>query len=131
LCTSKGFTLIELLIALLFFPIILSFLTIILAIVAKSDISNYQRQNLIGILQMRQFLALSENIEINENKLCMLYNNSTSCFYEQTERLIKTPGTEIYLIHVSSITFSKNEKNIEITFDEGQGSIKRVVAYQK
>lgn len=129
--TSKGFTLIELLIALLFFPAIISFLTIIFAIVAESDISNYQRQNLIGILQMRQFFALSENIEINENRLCMLYNNSTSCFYEQTERLIKTPGTEIYLIHVSSVSFSKNENNFEITFDEGQGSIKRVVAYQK
>lgn len=122
---------IELLFALLFFPIILTFLTIILANLVETDMSTYQRQNSIGILQLRQFLALSENIEIKENKLCMLYNNNTCCFYEQTNRLIKTPGTEIYLINVSSILFSKNGNNVEINFDEGQGIVKRVVAYQK
>ena len=122
---------IELLVALLFFPLILTFLTVILANLVETDMSTYQRQNSIGILQLRQFLALSENIEIKENKLCMLYNNNTFCFYEQTNRLIKTPGTEIYLINVSSILFSKNGNNVEITFDEGQGMVKRVVAYQK
>ncbi len=119
------------LIAMLFLPIILTLLTVILEVLVNSDISTYQRQNMIGILQLRQFLALSEKIEIKDNKLCVLFNNSVSCFYELTNRLIKTPGTEIYLIHVSSIQFSKNENNVEITFNEGQGLIKRVVAYQK
>lgn len=129
--TSKGFTLIELLIALLFFPMILNFSIVILANFTETDMTTYQRQNVIGILQLRQFLALSENIEIIENKLCMLYNSNTCCFYEQSDRLIKTPGTEIYLINVSSISFTMNEKNVEITFNEGQGLIKRVIAYQK
>lgn len=102
---QNGYTLIELLICLslsvLLSPIVIKLLQYQL----RFPNQNVVRQNQLGILQLRRYLSLGINHEIDDDRVCMNYQDEEFCFYQYESNLIGTPGTQFFLIEVEDISF--------------------------
>lgn len=115
MCSRKGFTLIELSLALMIFSTsLMLWLLLFQTFQQKSNI--VIRQNNIGLIQLRRIISLGKDFEVYDSELCMNFNDENVCFYEVNQRLIQTPGTQIYLLEVENIEFSKREGYIFMSY---------------
>ncbi len=64
-----------------------------------------ERQNFLGIIQLRRSLSLGVNIKVESAHVCMTYNDDEMCFEEYDSNLIAFPGTQYFMIDVSDIEF--------------------------
>ena len=74
------------------------------------------RQNNIGLIQLRRMISLGKDFEVYDSELCMNYNDELVCFYEVNQRLIQTPGTQIYLLEIEDLEFNKLEGYIFMSY---------------
>lgn len=114
---KQGFSVIEVLIAtsilLLFSPMFISTLRFI----QKYPISFTERQNNLGIIQLRRSLSLGINHIVEYDSICMDYKGETMCFEQHETNLIAYPGTQYYLVDVDSLNFEISEGWICIYFE--------------
>lgn len=64
-----------------------------------------ERQNFIGIIQLRRSLSLGVKHKISYDEVCMIYNDEEMCFEQFETNLIAYPGTQYFLVQVEDINF--------------------------
>ena len=114
---KKGYTLIEVIISIT----ILAFISPLFIFVIKQMVnfsSNItQRQNFIGIIQLRRSLSLGVKHIIESDQICMTYNDDLMCFEQYESNLIAYPGTQYFLVKVDDINFFNDEGWIMLEFE--------------
>lgn len=114
---KKGYTLIEVIISVT----ILSFISPLFIFVIKQMVNfssnNTQRQNFIGIIQLRRSLSLGVKHIIESDQICMTYNDDLMCFEQYESNLIAYPGTQYFLVKVNDINFFKDDEWIMLEFE--------------
>lgn len=114
---KKGYTLIEVIISIT----ILSFISPLFIFVIKQMVNfssnNTQRQNFIGIIQLRRSLSLGVKHIIESDQICMTYNDDLMCFEQYESNLIAYPGTQYFLVKVNDINFFKDDEWIMLEFE--------------
>lgn len=80
------------------------------------DSNTVQRQNRIGLIQLRRMLSLGRNHTVRGDETCMDYQAEETCFYLTNGRLIQTPGTQIYLIELEDIEFELEDRILSMTY---------------
>ena len=112
--TKNGFTLIEALLGLLITSIVsllcVVFLQTALYIVGFEPLHQEQ----MAILQLRQILACSQDIQVESSKLRMIYQHDEIQIEQDKDRLVKLDGYEILMEGVDHIHFEKENENIYI-----------------
>ena len=111
---KNGFTLIEALFGLLITSIVsllcVTFLQTALYIVSFEPLHQEQ----MAILQLRQILACSQDIQVEPSKLRMIYQHDEIQIEQDKDRLVKRDGYEILMEGVDHIHFEKENENIYI-----------------
>ena len=111
---KNGFTLIEALLGLLITSIVsllcVVFLQTALYIVGFEPLHQEQ----MAILQLRQILACSQDIQVESSKLRMIYQHDEIQIEQDKDRLVKLDGYEILMEGVDHIHFEKENENIYI-----------------
>lgn len=114
---KKGYTLIEVIISIT----ILAFISPLFISVFKQMVNfssnNTQRQNFIGIIQLRRSLSLGVKHIIESDQICMTYNDDLMCFEQYESNLIAYPGTQYFLVKVDDINFFNDEGWIMLEFE--------------
>ena len=114
---KRGYTLIEVLISITILIFVSPMFISLITYIQKYPNHSVERQNHIGIIQLRRMLSLGIDITLNENEVCMIYNDTNMCFEEYDSNLIATPGTQYFLISVSNILFEIKDEWLVINFD--------------
>ena len=102
---KTGFTLIETLIALNVIAISLLLLNSSLTVLNKTDRKMYKSLDEIGINQLRLLLALSKDLKADIDKLTFKYKNEEMKLKQYKDKLILTPGYQVFLGNINSVYF--------------------------
>jgi prepilin-type N-terminal cleavage/methylation domain-containing protein len=112
----KAFTLIESVLALAIFTTSLVLIYHAFTILKYVDSNGIERQNFLGILELRRQISLGHSFSIKRDELCMDYQAEESCFYLSNHKLIQSPGTIIYLIALEDLSWNQDKQNIYIEY---------------
>lgn len=113
---NRGYLLVESVLALFICILVLSLGLACL----KLSLPNYNSKRYENLLVGQTFLFLQQelNVGINEvingNSLCYMKFGENFCFELKYDKLIKTPGSDIYLLNVNDIYFYDNENFITV-----------------
>jgi len=102
---QNGFTMIELMLCLALSALLSPIVVKLLQFQIKFPDQNTIRQNQLGILQLRRYLSLGINHEINDDRICMNFKDEDFCFYQHENSLIGSPGTQFFLLDVLRYRF--------------------------
>jgi hypothetical protein len=64
-----------------------------------------ERQNNIGLIQLRRLISLGHSHRITQQSLCMNYRDEETCFELYQDKLRQYPGTQFYLIGIDDLSF--------------------------
>lgn len=112
----KGFTLIETIISVSILVYISPLFLMIIDNMSHYDYQITERQNFIGIIQLRRSLSLGVNHSINQNEVCMIYNDENMCFEQFENNLIAYPGTQYFLVKVHDVNFEMIDNWLVINY---------------
>ncbi len=73
-------------------------------------------QNQMAILQLRQILALSHDIHIEDNQLKMIYGHSEIVLMQDKNRLIQRDGYVIWMEGIDDVYFKEVDDEIFIQY---------------
>lgn len=119
---KHGFTLIEAILGLFF-----SSLVLILILMISQSFYRFKEntptfdQNKIGLIQLQNELTLSHNFELNDSGICYEKFENNYCLQFDKDRLVKTPGYEIFLINIKEGRFVLEAQKLHLltsTFTE-------------
>jgi len=106
---QQGFTLLEMLVSFLGYCLCLivaiECIKICLIFVYSSSLTALD----IAILQLKWNLSTANYIYLESSTLCYQINRKNFCFSNQNDRLIKSPGHEIYLSNIKDVVFEFNQ----------------------
>ena len=71
-----------------------------------------------SVLQLRQELALCQSVEVEENQLHVISNHEERIYQWDKNRLVKTPGYEIFMEGVRNGKFYQKDQKIYIQIEE-------------
>jgi len=80
------------------------------------SVQTTERQNFIGIIQLRRSLSLGIKHDINHDEVCMVYNDENMCFEQFESNLIAYPGTQYFLVKVDNVSFEIIEDWLVINY---------------
>ena len=114
----NGFLLIESLLALLVSSVVsllvIAFLQMSVVFIQIKDTS----QTEFAILQLRQELALCQSVVVCDNELHVIMNHEEKIYKFDSQRLIKTPGYEIFIEGIQKGKFYEENQKIYIEIDK-------------
>jgi hypothetical protein len=84
---------------------------------------NASVQNELGVLQLRQTAAISD-VVCQSEKLEIVRNHESFTFFFDRNRLVKTPGYEIYLEGIEGGRFVCEGQDIYLETDEGTWQVR-------
>lgn len=113
---KSGFTLIETLISLMISTLVIFGFLRLFETLERFNDTLVERQNALGILQLRQVLSLGQDFEVLGDEICMEYQTTQTCFYETNNHLIQVPGPQIFLIEISDLEFSNTQNILSISY---------------
>ena len=125
----SGFTLIELLIAVNLAMLLLNLMLMSLTVIQKNDAQIDLRQNLNGITQLRQKLALCRIKNVSNKVVTCLFNQTEYTFSLEKNRLIMSPGYVVYFEKIENASFEKRKQGLAIRFTVQGEEINAVLAY--
>ncbi len=99
---TYGRTLIALLITLSILPLALSIFNLVANLKPDYNLVN----NELALLDLRRILLIAYDLKINDYNLEFTYHNETYNLYYVNDKLILTPGTQIYLNDIKEACFS-------------------------
>ncbi len=124
----NGFTMIEALFG-LFTTGIVAFLCMILMQCYLTFIRlDLNKQNQFAILQLRQVLSLAESKKVENNYLTCILNHEQYEFYFDRNRLVATPGYEIWMENIDDAYFRREDNEIYLYFQQDNKMYKFEVA---
>lgn len=108
----NGFTLIECLLALMICAIVSFCGMVFLESCAKIVTIQPYQQNQFTILQLRQMCSVAHNLKVEDGKLSMVYERQLIELSYHNHRLVQRDGYVIWMEHLDSAHFEKEEKDI-------------------
>lgn len=115
--TQSGYTLIETLLGLVLSIFILTYFLDVIQVLSNYPNRLVERQNQIGLTQLRQTISLGKDHHLEGEALCMNYQAETTCFEFNNGYLYQYPGTQVYLINLTSIRFILDSKLIKLEYE--------------
>lgn len=112
----KAFTLIESLLSLAVVSITLSIFLNAYQLLKDIHHDSVDRQNFLGLMELRRIIAMGHTFSIHHDELCMDYQADESCFYLSHQKLIQSPGTIIYMIDLEDLYFSRDEGSLYLNY---------------
>lgn len=76
-----------------------------------------ERQNNLGIIQLRRSLSLGINHIVEFDSICMNFKGDSMCFEQDETNLIAYPGTQYFLVNINSLNFETSNGWITIFFE--------------
>lgn len=128
--TRKAYTLIEVSIALLIVNTCVLLWIYLFNSLDHFEAKIVERENRIGLVQLRRMIALGKDYDVQLSELCMNFRDDDTCFYEVNNRLIQTPGTQIYLLNVSYVEFSEKDQIITMTYEMNEEIYEEIIGYR-
>ena len=117
----NGFTMMEALLSLMITSIILMCFVIFAQTCLKMTQFDAMHQEQMAIIQLRQILALSKDIEVRSDCLEMIYRHEKISIVQDKNRLIKKNGYEILMENINHVSFQEIENEIFMEWEkEGQ-----------
>jgi competence protein ComGF len=98
MCSKKAYTLIETLLVIMMLPFLLSLTFSLLRLLTKYEYDFTERQNFIGIIQVRKRIAIGSEISLKDQRLQMMYQNQSIEIFCYEDKLIEYDGYMEYLI---------------------------------
>lgn len=74
------------------------------------------QQEQMAVIQLREILSLSKNIEVEQNKLTMNYKHESIWIGQDKNRLVKKEGYEILMEGVDYVAFFKEKEEIYLSY---------------
>lgn len=112
----RGFTLIELLIALNLSMLLIHLMVFALSSLRFPSPQIDLRQNMNGIYQLRQRLALCRVKKVENQRITCTFNHKEHELQFEDDRLIMRPGYVVYLEKIEAGFFEEKNTIIHITF---------------
>ncbi len=109
---TYGRTLMALLITLTILPLAISIFSFVANIKPNYNLSN----NELALIDLRRRLLIAYDLNIEENRLEFINNGETNYLYYVNDKLILSPGTQIYLNDVKDVYFSKENGVIYLNY---------------
>lgn len=125
---KRGFTLIEAMCTLFLSSLVMFLIIIMLQFIRISqDHLHYFDQNKIGLIQLQNELTLASDFNQINNEICYEKFDAEYCLKIDRNRLVKTPGYEIFLINIEDGRLSL--KNDSIFFSSSKLKQKFKILY--
>lgn len=125
---NKGFTLIETILGLLVVSISVLLISGYLQLVSKVDYDFHYGEDEVSVRQLRLIYVLSSSITIDSQQVCFDYMNNELCLYQKDDKLILTPGYQVFIKDLNSISFYHNDNCLYLQYQhKNQMEEKRVI----
>jgi hypothetical protein len=112
----RGFTLIELLIALNLSMVVIHLMVFALSSLRYPSSQIDVRQNLNGVYQLRQRLALCRVKKVERRNMFCTFDHQEHELRFEDDRLVMRPGYVVYLENLEAGFFEEQDKVIHVTF---------------
>lgn len=127
--TSKASTLIEVLIVLLVGPLLMSTALSILNLLSHYDYQITERQNFIGLIQLRKRVALGSQIKISKDRLLMNYRNNELELICDVDILYETKGYMEYLTGLDQCSWETDKGLIYLEYSYKQNPVRVFIGH--
>lgn len=124
-----GFTLIETLIALFVFTLCINLALGLFNVMKRHPLTTDHLQDLNGLRQLTQYLALACDVEIAHDRLNYRYRDQKFTLSLVNNNLIIQPGTNILLLDLDKIEFASEGDQIIMSYRRNETIRKRVIRY--
>ncbi|NTW95060.1 MAG: prepilin-type N-terminal cleavage/methylation domain-containing protein [Erysipelotrichaceae bacterium] len=129
--TRKAYTLIETMLVILLLPIVLALTYTFLRVLHRYDYGLTERQNFLGILQLRKRIAVGSDIVIKGDSLTMTYNNQNIELLCQNERLIEVEGYMEYLLEIDDCEWKTSDNYLSLSYTFKENTYDIFIGYLK
>jgi len=117
MCSKKAYTLIETLLVIMMLPFLLSLTYSLLRLLTKYEYEFTERQNFIGIIQVRKRIALGSEISLKDQRLQLTFQNQIIEIFCSEDKLIEFDGYMEYLIGLDQCELMIDEGRINLKYE--------------
>ena len=115
---KNGFTMIDALLSLLVFSIVTLCILVFLQTCLKMLNMDMLQQEQMAVIQLREILSLSKDIEVQSHELTMNYKHESIWIGQDKDRLVKKEGYEILMEGVKNVAFYKRDEEIFLSYSK-------------
>lgn len=120
----NGFTMIEALFGLMTTGIVAFLCMILMQCFLTFTHLDLNKQNQFAILQLRQVLSVADSIKTDTNSLTCILNHEEVEFYFDRNRLVQSPGYEIWMENIDEAYFIKEEDGFYLFYRQDNKTYK-------
>lgn len=120
----NGFTMIEALFGLLTTGIVAFLCMTLMQCYVTFIRLDLNKQNQFAILQIRQVLSVAESVKVENNQLSYILNHEEFEFYFDRNRLVTSPGYEIWMENIEDAYFTSEEDEIYLFYRQDHKTYK-------
>ena len=125
---NKGFTLIEAILGLLIVSIAILMISGYLQLVHKVDYELYYGEDEVSTRQLRLIYVLSSFVNVSDQQVCFAYLNGELCLYQKDDKLILTPGYQVFMKDLKAINFQYYDNCLYLNYQhKNQAETRRVI----
>lgn len=117
---KNGFTMIDALLSLLVFSIVTLCMLVFLQTSLKMLNMDMLQQEQMAVIQLREILSLSKDIEVQSHELTMNYKHESIWIGQDKDRLVKKEGYEILIEGVKNVAFYQQEEEIFLSYSKAE-----------
>ena len=115
---KNGFTMIDALLSLLVFSIVTLCILVFLQTCLKILNMDMLQQEQMAVIQLREILSLSKDIEVQSHELTMNYKHESIWIGQDKDRLVKKEGYEILMEGVKNVAFYQQDEEIFLSYSK-------------
>lgn len=115
---KNGFTMIDALLSLLVFSIVTLCMLVFLQTCLKILNMDMLQQEQMAVIQLREILSLSKDIEVQSHELTMNYKHESIWIGQDKDRLVKKEGYEILMEGVKNVVFYQQDEEIFLSYSK-------------
>lgn len=115
---KNGFTMIDALLSLLVFSIVTLCILVFLQTCLKMLNMDMLQQEQMAVIQLRDILSLSKDIEVQSHELTMNYKHESIWIGQDKDRLVKKEGYEILMEGVKNVAFYQQDEEIFLSYSK-------------
>lgn len=115
---KNGFTMIDTLLSLLVFSIVTLCMLVFLQTCLKMLNMDMLQQEQMAVIQLREILSLSKDIEVQSHELTMNYKHESIWIGQDKDRLVKKEGYEILMEGVKNVAFYQQDEEIFLSYSK-------------
>lgn len=122
-----GFTLIETIFALLVISFAILLFSLYLKFMRQVNIPMYIGEDEVAIRQLRLHYALSSDVYIDDTRLQLQYYGEWIDFHVLQDRLVQSPGYQVYFQDIEWLVFIEEEGCIYVEFKHRKNTQQKAI----